>query len=169
MDPNAQTPQPQPEPQPQPTAPPTVNPVTPLSPAPSTVGSPAVKKIKNSGDSVFYLGIFLTIVLALVSLAVIAGHANTAHQTVRLIITGFEVLLGIGMIVNGRRLKSMTSDTPKAIAALNVSIGLCGGVLILSIIESALKKPIALPIQGLLALVAVIYLIVVRGQLKKLS
>lgn len=183
MEPNTQTPQDLQPPQPAPTqtTTPTTMPqqsVPTYAPAqvPSTTGTfapgqapisdAAAKKIKNGASSVFWFGVFLTVVLALVEVA--ASNVKTTNKSALLIITGLEVLLGIGMIVSGHRLKKLTADRIKALAGMNTAIALCGGVLVLSVIASVLNKPVRLPLQGLLALVAVVYLVIIRMQLKKL-
>ncbi|GEM_PF-2907716 len=124
------------------------------------------KKIRNTGSSVFALGIFFAIILPLAGLG--ANSSTVSNKSLALAIYAAETFLAIGMIYLGHKLKK-TTDTVQAKALLLPIMLLPLAILILTVVGGFILKTGHLSLTGILVLVLLIYVLVARAQINKLT
>ena len=125
-------------------------------------------KIKASGNAVFGFGILLAAILTLLGGLAVSGAIQTADPNAagKLALGGLQDALSIALVVFGYQLKHLTADRAKALAKLNVSMGLCAGIFAVSIVSPIIGASDVITVPLILSLIMLIYLAVRRSQIK---
>lgn len=166
MDPNA-SPQPSTPPT-QPEQPVVASAATSAAPIPAPSASDTANKIKASGNAAFSFGILLAAILTLLGALAVTGAVQTTdpNPAGKLALGAFQDALSIALIVFGYQLKKLTADRAKALVKLNVSMGLCAGIFVTSIISPVIGASDVITLPLILSLIMLIYLAVRRKQIK---
>lgn len=133
---------------------------------PNENSTKVAKKLRNTGSSVFALGIFLAIILPLAGLG--ANSSTISNKSFALGIYAAETVLAIGMVYLGHKLKK-TTEIGQAKALLLPIILLPLAILILTVVGGFILKTGHLSLTGVLVLVLLIYVLVARAQINKLT
>lgn len=121
------------------------------------------KKIKNAGQSSFLLGILLTLI-GLLGLGVLVVKGGAIYALISSIIF---VILYLIITVSGNTLKK-TNDIVLAQSKISLILILSIIAIVIAILDSILSQK-GIGLAAILTIVLVIYLVVVKSQIKKLA
>ena len=132
-----------------------------IQPQPAVEDPTVAKKVNNAGRSMLSLGIFLAVIFSLVLV-----FSNKSLKGVEIVLTGAYIDLSIILAIIG--VKTRKTNITQAKQYLLYGVFVCAGIVVVAVLKSIVAHS-NLGLAGLLALFTLIYLLVVKVKVSKLS